>query len=273
MRREFARQAEAYARSPSISRPDLVEWLVRLTEARPGERVLDVACGPGHVTLAFVRRGCHVTGVDLTPETLRIARRRLGEARQAGEAWEARPEALRTAQRPTPAPGAPASPALVCGHATALPFGDGSFDLCVCRSAFHHFPEPAAALREMARVTRPGGRVATLDHVTSEETREAAWHDRIERLRDPSHASCLSPGAWRSLYREAGLTPNGEESASFPFDFDEWFDRAFQGESVKREVSALLLAHPAGGVPGFRLLKRAPLTLQFDFLAFSAPVR
>lgn len=214
MRREFARQAEAYARSPSISRPELVEWLLQLTGAQAGSSALDVACGPGHVTLALARSGCLVTGVDLTPETLRVARRRLAEPR-----LEAR---------------------LVRGHATSLPFRGRAFDLCVCRSAFHHFEDPAAALSEMARVTRRGGRVATLDHVTSEDPGEAGWHDRVERLRDPSHASCLSPRQWRRLYRRAGLAPDREEAAAFPFDFAEWYERAFQGPEVREKVRSLV---------------------------------
>lgn len=246
MRREFARQAEAYARSPAVSRPELVEWLLRLTGVEAGASVLDVACGPGHVILALARHGCRATGVDLTPETLRVARRRAVELGHGAR--------------------------LACGHVTALPFLDRTFDLCVCRSAFHHFEDPAAALREMSRVTRRGGRVATLDHTTSERGAEAAWHDRVERLRDPSHAACLSPGRWHRLYSGAGLTPDREEAAAYPFDFGEWYERAFQGPEIRGEVESLLLAHPHGGVPGLRLLSRDPLTLQFDFLALSAPI-
>jgi hypothetical protein len=121
----------------------------------------------------------------------------------------------------------------------------------------------------MARSAR-GGRVATLDHVTSDDAGEAAWHDRIERLRDPSHAACLSHTAWLRLYEETGLRPDREERVCFEFDFDEWFERAFQGPEAKRQVRELLLGHPRGGVPGMRIVRRDPLTLEFDFLALSA---
>ncbi len=49
------------------------------------------------------------------------------------------------------------------GDATALPFVDASFDLVFCRTAVHHFPDPAVVVAEMARVCRPGGRVAIAD--------------------------------------------------------------------------------------------------------------
>lgn len=248
MRSAFALQAEAYAASPAVSRPELVEWLLRLTDAAPGALALDVACGPGHLTLALARRGCRAASVDLAPETLRVALRRLAALPGAGRG-------------------------LACARAGALPFRDRSFDLCLCRSAFHHLTDPAAALAEMARVTRPGGRVATLDHVSSEDAAEAAWHNQVERLRDPSHAACLSPSAWRALYRGAGLSPDREETGGFPFDFDEWYDRAFQGPTVKGELRARLLGHPGGGVPGMRIVAREPLTLEFGFLALSAVVR
>jgi ubiquinone/menaquinone biosynthesis C-methylase UbiE len=245
VRREFTRQAEAYAASPSIGRPELVDWLPRLTEARAGLRVLDVACGPGHVLLAFARHGCFAAGVDLTPHTLRVAQHRLPDA----------------------------SATLVCGHVESLPFRERSFDLVVCRSAFHHFANPAAALAAMLRLARPGGRVATLDHVTSENRAEAGWHHRIERLRDPSHAACLSPSSFRRLYREARLAPDREESAAFEFDFAEWYERGFQGPKVGERLRSMLLDHPGGGVPGMRVTRRDPLAVRFDFLALSAPVR
>jgi ubiquinone/menaquinone biosynthesis C-methylase UbiE len=68
-----------------------------------------------------------------------------------------------------------------------LPFEDASFDTVVSRSAVHHFPDPAAAFREMARVVRVGGRVITVDVQSAETADEAALHNALEILRDPSH--------------------------------------------------------------------------------------
>lgn len=246
-RSSFARQAKAYASSPSVTRPGLVEWLARLTDPPPEASVLDAACGTGHVTHSFAHRDCFVTGIDLTPEMLGAARDSLGAAIRSRIV-------------------------LLCARVGALPFPDGTFDLCVCRSAFHHFADPLGTLSEMKRVTRRGGRVATLDHVTAEGKQDAEWHNRLERLRDPSHTACLSPFAWHDLYRRAGLNPDREEAASFEFNFNEWYDRAFQGPECKASLRQELLGHPSGGGSGMRVQSPEPLVLLFDFLALSARV-
>ncbi|MBI1749611.1 MAG: methyltransferase domain-containing protein [Acidobacteria bacterium] len=106
-----------------------------------GARVLDVGCGPGHLARLLARRGCRVTGVDRGRRLLRLARR-----------WAAQdPEA---AARSIEFHRAPAE---------RLPFSGGVFDLTLATTVVYFVAQPAAVLREMVRVTRPGGTVATLD--------------------------------------------------------------------------------------------------------------
>jgi demethylmenaquinone methyltransferase / 2-methoxy-6-polyprenyl-1,4-benzoquinol methylase len=96
--------------------------------------VLDLACGTGDFSQLVARRlpGVRVIGVDFTERMLRLARRRsLNEA--------------------------------VCGDATALPFADGSFDCVFIGYGLRNFPNLSAAVREIGRVTRPGGLMVSLD--------------------------------------------------------------------------------------------------------------
>src|SRR4029079_3322625 len=123
---------------------------------------LDVACGPGIVVEALARDAGGVVGCDLTPEMLEKARQRCAAAKLTNVRF-------------------------VPGRAEALPFEDAEFDVVVSRSALHHFLDPAATLREMARVLRPGGRMVTVDVMASEDPAEAALHNALEILRDPSH--------------------------------------------------------------------------------------
>jgi SAM-dependent methyltransferase len=98
-----------------------------------GERVLDVACGTGVLACAAAHRvgpGGGVVGLDASEEMLAVARRN-GPA----VAWR-------------------------CGRAEALPFADRSFDAVVSQFGLMFFTDPPGALREMLRVTRPGGRLA-----------------------------------------------------------------------------------------------------------------
>lgn len=91
------------------------------------------------------------------------------------------------------------------GEVSALPFAAGSFSIVTSRYAFHHFPEPARALKEMLRVGRPGARIAVMDMVASDDPARAARFNRMETLRDPSHVAALTLPALRQLFLDAGL--------------------------------------------------------------------
>jgi demethylmenaquinone methyltransferase/2-methoxy-6-polyprenyl-1,4-benzoquinol methylase len=115
--------------------------LVRAVDPRPGDRVLDVATGTGLVAAALVRRaGCRVVGLDQSPEMLDRARRRV-----------AADPVLR--DRVT----------LVHGAAERLPFDDGAFDALTFTYLLRYVDDPAATLRELARVVRPGGRMGAIE--------------------------------------------------------------------------------------------------------------
>jgi SAM-dependent methyltransferase len=109
-----------------------------------------------------------------------------------------------------------------------MPFADDTFDVVGCRLAIHHFGSPAEQVREMARVTRPGGYVVLVDLVASDDGDEAAEHNRLERLRDPSHTVALSVGGLIGLISgPGGLVPTCAAAADVPqlvtaMDLDGW---------------------------------------------------
>jgi SAM-dependent methyltransferase len=113
-----------------------------------GDTILDVACGPGNFTREFGRAvGPHglAVGIDASRTMLE---RGGAELRRSGLH----------------------NTALIRGDATALPFKDGSFDGACCFAALHLFPDPFAALDEMSRALKPGGRIAILTSVRREVT-------------------------------------------------------------------------------------------------------
>src|SRR5262245_37755127 len=115
--------------------------MVARVQAVPGDRVLDVATGTGMVAASLVRRyGCEVVGLDQSPEMLAGAEARLERNSDLGERIE-----------------------LVRGVAEALPFGDGEFDHLTFTYLLRYVDDPAATLRELARVVKPGGRIASLE--------------------------------------------------------------------------------------------------------------
>lgn len=109
--------------------------------AGPQDRVLDVATGTGMVAAALVRRyGCRIVGLDQSPEMLAQAAARL----RASPDLAARIE-------------------LVRGEAESLPFGDRDFDHLTFTYLLRYVDDPAATLGELARVVKPGGRIASVE--------------------------------------------------------------------------------------------------------------
>jgi len=112
--------------------------LVDEVAPKADEKMLDVATGTGMVAAELRRRAdCSVVGIDQSPEMLGAAR-----ARFAGEN---------------------SSVELVQGQAEQLPFADASFDAVTFTYLLRYVDDPAATMRELARVVRPGGRVASLE--------------------------------------------------------------------------------------------------------------
>ena len=114
---------------------------VEAVRAAPEDRVLDVACGTGLISAALVSRwGCHVVGLDQSAPMLDRAR-----AKAAADP--------RLATRVS----------FVEGEAERLPFADDEFDHLTFAYLLRYVDDPAATLRELARVVKPGGRVSSLE--------------------------------------------------------------------------------------------------------------
>jgi ubiquinone/menaquinone biosynthesis C-methylase UbiE len=116
--------------------------------------VLEVAVGTG-LNLPYYPAGISLTGIDLSPAMLAVALDRAGALSLAADLREA--------------------------SADALPFPDASFDTVVCAVSLCNIPDDRAAIAEMFRVLRPGGKLVLLDHVASDRR----WALAIERLLEP----------------------------------------------------------------------------------------
>jgi SAM-dependent methyltransferase len=142
---------------------ELSERVRRLLGPFSGTEIaLDSGTGTGSLAYALAPHVGEVVGTDTSGEYLDAAR-------------AAAPENVR----------------FVDGDATALPFGYATFDIAASVRVLHHVHRPELAVSELARVTRPGGRLLIADQLGSIDPLRSLEMDRFERLRDPSHQRLL----------------------------------------------------------------------------------
>ncbi|MFL5821727.1 MAG: class I SAM-dependent methyltransferase [Solirubrobacteraceae bacterium] len=154
--------------------------MVARVRASPGDRVLDVATGTGLVARELVRRyGCSVIGLDQSEEMLAGARARLAAS-----------------------PDLAARIELVRGEAERLPFADAEFDALTFTYLLRYVDDPPATLRELARVVRPGGTIASLEFALPRRPLRAPWLV-YTRLGLPALGRLVSP-AWQEVGRFLG---------------------------------------------------------------------
>ncbi len=212
-RREFAQQVGEFERPDSFfGDREVLAWITDHVAVAETDVILDVAGGAGHVGRQLVQRGRFAVVVDLTRELL-----------AAGVAAGRRDVVF------------------VEGDATALPFSDGQFDVVVSRFAFHHIDEPARAAAEMARVARPGGRVAVIDMLDG-----GARHNELERLRDPSHTRALAREELLGVLGDVGVDASIVAERRQRMPAVPWLERA---ASPRGDVLAALEAEADGGAP------------------------
>jgi ubiquinone/menaquinone biosynthesis C-methylase UbiE len=225
IQQQFRRQALAYERLASVTDSEALGRLVAVSGARPNDRVLDVACGPAFLTMTFAERCAAVVGVDGTDVFLEhgraAARRRgLGNLR------------------------------FVLGDVARLPLASGAFDVVACRAAFHHFPHPDVVLREMVRVTRPGGRLLIADQISSEDRAKAALHNEIERLCDPTHERALAESELRDMFATLGLSVAFRGQSTIDYSVSEWMSHGGPTPEVAREIERKMRASIDGDRAG-----------------------
>lgn len=157
---------DRYAAALSLGQdPRWRRFLVARIDAGSADTVLDVATGTGAVASELLRqKGCTVVGLDQSPEMLAEARRRL-----------------------------PDHVELVEGTADRLPFPDSSFDALTFTYLLRYVPDPAATLRELARVVRPGGSIAGLEFAVPHGVWRPAWELYV-RIGLPLAGRVISPG-------------------------------------------------------------------------------
>ena len=188
VRAMFDRIARIYDRMNSVMTAGMHHrWRERaadLARVGPGSRALDVGTGTGDLAIELARRGASVTGVDFAPAMLEVAR---GKAPHI---------------------------AFERGDALALRHGPGEFDAVTVGFGARNFADLDRGLREMARVTRPGGRVVVLE-ITTPQRPPLSWFFRLwfDRVVPALGRLAGDPDAYAYLPSSVRRFPGPEELA------------------------------------------------------------
>ena len=146
---------------------------LQILEATAGHRLLDVACGPGHLLAEGERRGLHTCGVDISPVAVAMARQRVPTA------------------------------TVSVANAERLPFADASFDYITCLGSLERVLNRDAALEEMTRVLRPEGRLCLM--VRNADSLQWKFVERLGWENTEGHQGADGLDAWTTAIGQAGL--------------------------------------------------------------------
>ena len=165
--------------------PEFYAIFPEYLELRPGQRLLDLGCGPGLLLGQALARGAGAWGIDLSATALALARARAAGAR------------------------------LHACNAEALCFRDGSFDFVTCVGTFEHFLDGGRALAEMRRVLRADGRICVM--VPNSRTLKWQLEGRLLGRHDrDSHERAATLEEWLRVFADHGFQVEGVHRDEWP---------------------------------------------------------
>ncbi len=173
--------------------------MISRIEPAPGQSVLDVASGTAGVALGLARAGAIVVGVDLTEQMLRQGQRNVADARMGDRIQ------------------------LVAGRAEQLPFDDAAFDALTFTYLLRYVVDPEATLRELARVVKPGARVASLEFMLPPSPFWRFWWWLYTRLLLPAGGLVTGGREWFAVGRFLGPSISGHyRRYPLPWTVEAW---------------------------------------------------
>ena len=198
--KQFGSQAQDYLTSAVHAQGADLQRLAALLSPHKEAHVIDLGCGAGHAS--FVAAGVvkSVIAYDLSAQMLAVV---------AQAAKDKHLDNIRVQQ----------------GVAESLPFADNSADVIISRYSAHHWHDVGQALREVARVLKPGGKFIMMDVVSPGHPLLDIYLQTIEVLRDTSHVRNYSPGEWLHMSSEAGLITREVTTDRLSLEFTSWIAR------------------------------------------------
>jgi ubiquinone/menaquinone biosynthesis C-methylase UbiE len=236
---QFTRQAVSFAANVELHNDAVLDLLVEAAQPRRSDFVVDLACGPGSVALAFAPHVSRVEGLDATDAMLEQARSATAARRVTNVTW-----------RP--------------GSVYALPYEDANVDVVVSRFAIHHLEDPPAAIREMNRVAARGARIVLCDGIAPDAPDKAGAFNEMERWRDPSTVEYRTLDYLFDLFRSHRLEATLKARFQVTCLAREFVARSFPANDDRAGLLALLDRSVDTDLLGMRA-RRTPAGTQIAF--------
>mgnify|MGYP001772675611 CR=1 FL=1 len=213
--KSFGENALSYKKSTVFSNNDDLDRMIQIINPERTDLALDIATGAGHTAIKLSNYVKEVVAIDVVENMLNQA------------------EALIKENNIT-------NISLMNMDVHSLKFQDNCFDIITSRFAPHHFYDIEAAIREMYRVLKNGGKLYILDcSVLNLEEAKAIMND-IERLRDPSHVRSYSLEDWKAMLEKQGFYIKYGETLKRQYILPDWFDRMKTPMSNREEIFKIL---------------------------------
>jgi len=186
--------------------------------------VLDVACGPGLISIEFAKRARHVTGIDITPAMIQQAKSLQQKNNLNNMKWD------------------------ISDVSNNLPYLTGSFSIVVSRYIFHHLLNPLSVLIEMNRVCTAGGLVIVIDPTPASD--KVTMYNIVEKLRDPSHVKALTDSEYEDLFKKAGIPIIRKRSYRLRFELEEHLRTSFPNPGDMFKIRQLFVEDAKNDILG-----------------------
>ncbi|WP_050476940.1 class I SAM-dependent methyltransferase [Herbaspirillum rhizosphaerae] len=217
---QFGTTAASYLTSAVHAQGADLQDLAAYAAAYPQARVLDLGCGGGHASFAVAPFAAQVLAYDLSAQMLEVVR-------------------IAAEDRKLP------NIEIRQGSADSLPFDDASFDVVCTRFSAHHWRNLPQALKEAARVLKPGGRFIVIDTAAPADVLADTYMQAIELLRDTSHVRNVSMSSWKKLIAQTGLQVEFSKSWKLTLEFSSWVARMRTSREHITAIQSLWRAAPA----------------------------
>jgi ubiquinone/menaquinone biosynthesis C-methylase UbiE len=228
--RQYRRRESAYQPEAVPIDGRFTAFLISASGMTRADRVLEVACGTGASTIAFAERCKAAVGLEIRADAM--ARARLDALnRNVGNA------------------------SFVVGELERMPLVDASFTGAICRFSFHHFVSPPRVFAEMARVVAPTGWMVVSDMTASDDPDQAEFHNRLERLADPTHARTLAASEFEQMFAEHGFRISMKIARDSRISLNDWIRFGAPPPENVANLREIVEASVGLDQPGLKLIR------------------